>query len=647
MRIFGLWLTSLLLGSVVAQAQHPQPPLEAYGALPQIGSAEISPDGTKIAMIANFENGTRVLVSEVGGGVIQQIGVDEMKTRGLEFFDNDHVILRVSETTTTIGFRGEYEYSGAYAINIETLEDNQLISHVRDLFPAQRGLGTIVGRGENEGEVLMPAYIGARYTDPDQELLVAKLDSHIGYRYMRGEPDVKDWFVGEGGRVLARIRYNDLSNLYRVQWHLGNGAWKDIFSEESDVPPMRILGVTPDETGLIFIRSSDNVETVMKLSSEGEISGPLIPQNDRSIEAIFRDDNRKILGVQYAGLVPGYSFLDPELQDGYDGIAAQLPNATIYLDSWSDDRSRLLYHVFDPSLGDIWLVQDRKDNSLGVLSSLRPDIPVQANGYLMSIEYKASDGETIQAIVTVPPGYNPQTAEPHPALVLPHGGPASYDRFDFDWMAQYFANRGYIIIQPNFRGSSGFGRAFQRAGRGEWGGKMQDDITDGVEALAKAGMIDADRVCIAGASYGGYAALAGAAFTPDLYQCVIAIAPVSDLNRMLSDEQRDRGRDHWVVSYWEDVMAEGEPKRAKLDSISPANFANAFSAPVLLIHGDDDTVVPFDQSSIMERALRRAGKPVELVKLRGEDHWLSVAETRVQTLREMDRFIAEHLPVSE
>ncbi|MEL6827440.1 MAG: alpha/beta fold hydrolase, partial [Pseudomonadota bacterium] len=222
-----------------------------------------------------------------------------------------------------------------------------------------------------------------------------------------------------------------------------------------------------------------------------------------------------------------------------------------------------------------------------------------------------------------------------------------YDRFDFDWMAQYFANRGYAVVQPNFRGSTGSGRAFEDAGRGEWGGKMQHDITDGVKALVSAKMIDPDRICIVGASYGGYAALAGAVFTPELYKCAIAIAPVSDLNKMLKDEKKDHGRDHWVISYWEDIMAEGDARRAKLKSISPVNFAENVQAPVLLLHGDDDTVVPISQSTAMRRALDRADKDVELIKLKGEDHWLSVADTRMQTLEAMDAFIAEHLPIQE
>ncbi|MEM7460730.1 MAG: S9 family peptidase [Pseudomonadota bacterium] len=646
MRLIGLVLISLLFGSLTANAEYPQPPIEAYGAMPLISSAEISPDGTKVAAIANFGEQTRAIIFEIGVGVTQQIGIEESKARGIDFYDNSHVILRASETVSTFGFRGEYEYSGAFAINIDTLDVNQLMVRMRGLYPAQGGLGRIVGRADKDGSVLMPAYIGEPGTDPDLDLLVAKLGSNRASRYMRGTPDTIDWFVGEGGSVLARERYNNKTNKYLVQWRDGN-KWKSIFEEESEIPNIGLLGVAADESGLMFLQDEGRGEVLMKLTSTGEFEGPIIPDRNREIDRIYTDNNRKVLGVRYAGVLPDYEFLDPGLQDSFDKVVAKLPDATLYLDSWSDDRNQILYSVFDPTLGDVWLVHTRDEDELSMVADSRPNIPVEAVGYMMSIEYKATDGLTIQAILTVPPNYDPEATGALPAIILPHGGPASYDRFDFDWMAQYFANRGYAILQPNFRGSIGFGREFQDAGRGEWGGTMQSDITDGVNALAKAGMIDADRVCIAGASYGGYAALAGAVFTPELYKCVIAIAPVSDLNMMLSSEKKQRGRNHWVVSYWEDVMAEGDARRAKLRSISPANFAQNATAPILLLHGNDDTVVPYGQSTKMRRALRGAGKQVELIKLKGEDHWLSVASTRMQTLEEMDKFISQHLPISE
>lgn len=172
---------------------------------------------------------------------------------------------------------------------------------------------------------------------------------------------------------------------------------------------------------------------------------------------------------------------------------------------------------------------------------------------------------------------------------------------------------------------------------------MQDDVTDGVKALIAIGMADPDRICIVGASYGGYAALAGGAFTPELYACVAAIAPVTDLPRMLIDERRDRGRDHWVVAYWERVIGDLSEERDFLKEISPVNHAEAFEAPVLLIHGRDDTVVPMVQSRRMRNALRNADKSVELMELRGEDHWLSTSETRLETLRALEVFLARHL----
>lgn len=613
--------------------------------MPRVSDAEISPDGTKVATIVNMEDDTRIVVFSLVGDEPIQFGVEKIKARSVAFYDNDHVIFRASQTTKTYGFRGEYEFTGAFVMDLETLELDQLLGGTRNLFPAQSGLGKIIGRGENAGEVLMPAYTGGRGSDPSFDLLRVKLESPRGRRFVRGSNDTIDWFVGDKGNVLARERYDNGRNLYRVEAYQ-NKKWKTIHKIEDSILPMSIWGVMPDESGLVFVRvQNDGYDALMKLGLDGEVTGPILPPKDREIESIYTDNNRKILGIRYAGVEPDYAFLDDRLRKSYESVSESLPEATIFLDSWTDDHDKVLYHVFEASIGDVWLSHTVSTNKLAIVANRRPDIPSAALGPIYNIEYKARDELTIGAILTAPPDYVPGDSPPQPTIVLPHGGPASYDMFSFDWMAQFFANRGYVVFQPNFRGSTGFGDAFEYAGRGEWGAKMQDDITDGLNALVTAGYADPDRVCIVGASYGGYAALAGAVFTPELYQCVIAIAPVSDLNRMLTDEKRDHGRDHWVVSYWEDIMAEGDARHKKLRAISPVHFADQVQAPVLLLHGDDDTVVPYKQSTRMRSALRDADKQVELVKLKGEDHWLSVADTRIQTLKEMDRFIAEHLPV--
>jgi len=646
--IFPVFLIGLIGASAFAQPDRPG--LEAYGKLPLISSAEMSPDGSKIATIVNSDQGTRLVVFNPSGGVIKQIGIAKTKARGVSFYGNQHVVLTVSQTTRTLGFKGEYEFSGSFAISLDDDKIITLLKGTKGLFPAQSGLGDIVGRGSKPDEVLMPAYMRRDGTDPTFDLLRVSLKSGRGKRLRRGKNETIDWFADGNGNALVREDYDNARDTYEIK-HLVDGNWKTLFKDEdAPIPPLAISGVMPDNSGLVFVSVTDDedgFDELLKLGFDGEITGPLLAQPGKEIDRIYTDGERRVIGVRYSGVEPTYDFLDEKIAKAHKDVAAKLPRATLYLDSWSDDRSKLLYHMFEGSIGDVWLVVDADTGAMSVLVNNRGAISADQIATVSAIEYPARDGLSIPGILTSPPQVTLANNPNLPLIVLPHGGPSSYDKLDFDWMAQYFANRGYLVLQPNFRGSSGYGLAFLDAGRGEWGGKMQDDITDGIEALSNSGMVDKSRVCIVGASYGGYAALAGAAFTPDLYKCVIAIAPVSDLNKMLRDVKRDRGRHHWVLDYWEGLMADGDARKTKLESISPVNFVDNVTAPVLLLHGDDDTVVPYNQSTVMERALRRAGKPVELIKLKGEDHWLSVADTRLQTLREMDRFIAEHLPITE
>ena len=201
----------------------------------------------------------------------------------------------------------------------------------------------------------------------------------------------------------------------------------------------------------------------------------------------------------------------------------------------------------------------------------------------------------------------------------------------------------YLIVQPQFRGSDGFGRAHTLAGRGEWGKKMQDDLTDAVNFLSKRKMINPEKVCIAGISYGGYAALAGGAYTPDLYKCIVSINGVSHLKKMIENEKQDHGRRHSVVSYWEEVIAKGDTNKQFLKQISPYYSAASFKAPVLLMHGTRDEVVDIRQSKLMKNALKKASKDVTLIELKNETHNLEKQKTRTKALKEMVSFINKHI----
>jgi len=221
-----------------------------------------------------------------------------------------------------------------------------------------------------------------------------------------------------------------------------------------------------------------------------------------------------------------------------------------------------------------------------------------------------------------------------------HGGPAARDTIAFDWDTLALASRGYAVLQVNYRGSTGFGDVHYEAGHGQWGQKMQTDLSDGVRHLAKLGTIDPKRVAIYGASYGGYAALAGAAFDPDVYRCAISVAGVADLKEMLTFEKFDAGSSKASnVKYWQKQWGD-----VNLNSISPAKNVDKIKIPILLVHGKNDTVVSVRQSRLMNEALKKAGKPVTYIEFDKEDHWQSLASARLEMITAIMDFLNKHNP---
>jgi dipeptidyl aminopeptidase/acylaminoacyl peptidase len=228
-------------------------------------------------------------------------------------------------------------------------------------------------------------------------------------------------------------------------------------------------------------------------------------------------------------------------------------------------------------------------------------------------------------------------------VVLPHGGPELSDTAEFDWWSQALADQGYAVLRPNYRGSS-LSVHFVEAGYGQFGRKMQTDLSDGVRYLVKEGVVDPAKVCIDGGSYGGYAALAGVTLDPGVYRCAISVAGISDLAQMLKWEGRG-GMDARVETrYWSRFWGVSGASDSALDAISPIKHISAANVPVLLIHGRDDTVVPFEQSQLMYDALKKNHGDVELVTLKQEDHWLSRGETRLQMLQATVDFLRAHNP---
>lgn len=612
--------------------------IEDYGSLPNVFGLSVSPSGNKFSYITHTDKGDYFVVVERGKGIVFSANASNVKGWNTLFPSEKHAILLASDTNRSAYVIGKWENSAAISVTVETGKLVTLLSGSPDLHPAQTGLGEIVGRLHDTDFVFMPAFIKERGYSTTYGLMKADLNTGRATTVARGTDDAIDYFVNSHGVIIAREEFDEVADEHRI-FAGANGDLTKIYQKNAVLPELSVVGVLADGTGLLVAgeKGHDAFASVRTLGFDGRLSEPMFEKPGAEIARVLTDIQRVVIGVEYSGMYPSYRFFDETLTRDMAGLASLFPDDAVRYIGAADDGKMLAVEIAGGSVTPSYFLFDRTTRGLAKLGQQYKTIVDADINPVTPIEYKARDGRTIPSVLTYPRGKT--LGDKLPLIVMPHGGPAAYDAVGFDWMAQYFASRGYLVFQPNFRGSDGFGREHREAGYGEWGRKMQDDVTDGAELLIRKGWADPNRTCIIGGSYGGYAALAGGAYTPDLYKCVAAIAPVSDLNFMLSETRREAGSASAEYTWWTKLIGSQKDDKAKIEAISPVNAAANFKAPVLLIHGNDDTVVPFEHSARMESALKKAGKPVTLVKLQDGDHWLSKSDVRLQTLRELDKFV--------
>ncbi|UTF61108.1 S9 family peptidase [Gilvimarinus sp. DA14] len=622
--------------------------VSAYGVLPQTQQMRVSPDGSLLAFRkVTAEKDLVVVYSLKENKLVTGVNVGDIDPGYLYFLDDEHLVLVASENMRLAGYRGRHDISSAFVLNVSNGELDQLLRPGDVIAKGQTGLGSIVGTSDNNKYLYMPAYVAESKADrsPDYSLMRVNLESPRRPRQIvKGEPDTRDYFMDGQGNLLAEEIYDNGTNLHEIDVPDGDGGWKTIFSRETALYDYSMMAVTADLKSLVFLDTDESTgrEGYFTMSlADGSISQEPIGRSDADVAGLLTDINRIAYGVIYSGFKPSYQMFDPAHQARVDSITEQFPDQHLTLTDWSPDWKRLVFMVQGgASAGTYYLSSEGK--KLRYLSSAYGEISDAMVNPTVLHTYKARDGLSIPTILTLPSS-RAENPRKMPAVIMPHGGPAAYDSLSFDWMAQALAARGYLVVQPQFRGSVGFGLDHYMAGQGEWGRKMQDDITDAVEYFGNGGLLDPEHVCIVGASYGGYAALAGAAYTPELYSCAVSINGVTDLEGLLDDRRSSGGDDHWVVEYFERSMVKGEYTEDDLKAISPLFAADKVKAPVLLIHGENDKVVPIEQSEDMHDELKDAGKESTFIELDNESHYLQYSKTRQQTLKAILEFVDPYL----
>ena len=623
------FVSGLLIGTFCAGASHATPlPVQAFFSPPASHGAEISQSGKYVALIEHSDGRDVVDVVDVGSRrkTIAYAPRDGRRIDTVRWKGDDRIVVAVAAAGRAAPAAGDDE----------------------DAAPLRAG-ETLIAVDRDGGKAVTLDPVAAGAAKPQRLRLADALNrdpGHVLLASANGKGALSLWKVdihsgsSEAVRAGEEVHQDFAPGALVVRYDHKGPASDDDFD---------VLGPVEGEGHKAYVvlepRSPADGDTASLRIYDFDhktLSDPVwktLPYDVSDI--VYHEGDRALAGVCYTADTYVCDFKDEKLQADYGKARAVFGGkAGLTPLSMSDDGRFWLFGVRAPTDPGAYYVFDRQSGAISLVANRHPDLTPDRLAPMEAFKYRARDGLMIPAYLTRPPGA--PAGKPLPLIVMPHGGPEARDSLDFDIWAEFFATRGYLVLQPNFRGSAGYGHKYAEAGYHQWGGKMDDDITDGVQQLIKSGQADKSRICIFGASFGGYAALYGGARTPELYKCVASFAGVADLNALVNWEHATKGHEG---RYRYAVSSIGDPSKdgARLTTASPVTYASAYKPPVLLIHGADDQSVPVAQSKLMQAALAKAGKDVRLVVYPHEGHTDWTPTDEQAALTEIAAFIESHI----
>lgn len=604
----------------------PEIPLEDFFKNAEISSFQISPDGKHYSYRAPWESRMNIFVKEVGSD--EAVRITEQTDRDISgyFWANDNRIVYLKDDNGDENF---------YLVAVDADGSN--------LKPLTKMEGTrtqIIDDLEEDSDHMI---VGLNKRNPEV-FDPYRINVNTGEMKMLAENpgNITGWMTDHDGKLRVAMT--------------SDGVSTSVLYRENEAEAFEtILTTNFKETMSPQFFTFDN-KKLYASSNLGRDKAAIVifdPATGEEEEILFEDShydvtglnysrlNKKLIAASYTGVKQEYHFFDEEYKAIYADLTAQFPGMEVYMVSSNDAEDKFILRTYgDKSLGDYHLY-DRATKEVSHIANPSPWIDENQMASMEPITYESRDGLTIHGYLTLPAGLDRMTAKDLPLVVNPHGGPWARDNWGFNPEVQFLANRGYAVLQMNFRGSVGYGRAFWEASFGEWGLKMQDDITDGVNYMIAEGIADKDRVAIYGASYGGYATLAGMAFTPDVYACGIDYVGVSNLFSFMNT----------IPPYWEPykkMMYEmvGDPGTAdstRLRATSPVFHADKITSPLYIAQGAQDPRVNKDESDQMVEAMRARGVEVEYLVKDNEGHGFRNEENRFEFYAAMEEFLAKHL----
>ncbi|MBX9665508.1 prolyl oligopeptidase family serine peptidase [Novosphingobium sp.] len=614
-------------------------PTTVLGKLPFISGPKLSPDGLHLAAFVTVANRTVVGIFDLATGSNKLLNAGEkLDMRWFRWAGNDRLLVSIGKMVPWFGEDALQTRLVVHQISTDTM---------RFIGGKEEGLdGDDILWVDPEGKSILLSYQKTIYDYPSVSSI--DLANNRSKTVVTPRADLWDWYADEKGVVRAGLIFSD-------------NTWKMIYREKDGDSFRTVMkaDIKDREAGCIFYRiyqATDEGYCIMRNDTTGRDAlyrynfatrqrGNLVFEvpdvNVDDFDTKF--DSPELLAAWYTDNRPRAHWFDPgiaEIQLNIDkAVTSAMGDRSAEIVSYSRDRSRMLVHVGGSGDPGRYYVFDLSDSTMKLFAQSNEKLKPAQLVTTTYTRYKARDGLELPAYITMPPG---RAAKNLPLVILPHGGPYDVrDEGTYDAEVQFLANRGYVVLQPQYRGSGGYGEAFDNKGAGQWGRAMQDDLDDGMDWLAKQGTIDSKRVCIIGSSYGGYAAMWGAIRNPERYRCAASFAGVSDLKRQLKYSNKffrsQRYKDDWRRT------VQGEDT-FDLATVSPLLTVDKLQVPLLLVHGDDDQRVPYKQSKLMADALTKAGKNFEFITLKGEGHGFSSDANMQLWLDKLDAFLAKYNP---
>lgn len=614
--------------------------LEYFFKNPEFAGFELSPNGKELAAMVNLNGRMNLAVIDLKTREARAVtNITKQDVSGFMWANNERLLFFMDKDGS--------ESFGIFAVNTDGSMPRTLVEP----------LASVISSG-GRSKLRIVRVLDVLEDEPDW-VLVSSNEKHAAYPdvfrmniingktrlVVRNPGTITSWFTDWDGNVMGATYQDGLEVGFMLLKDPEQDEWETITRTRFDSPSFMPAGITGDgKTGYVSSNLTPEGEArdksaIYEYNFETKTFGKLVYEHPvvDCCSLIQNKKMRDMIGISYMVGEPEIVYLDEAWKSTMDAIDQVLPDTINRLISLDDAETIGVIAASSSTQPSKYYLFDFANRRLEWMADSRPWVESSKMSEVKPYSFQARDGTQLHGYLTVPADSDGKNL---PLIVNPHGGPWARDGWGYNPELQFLANRGYAVIQVNFRGSVGFGMDHLRSSWKQWGQAMQNDVTDAVQWAIDQGIADADRVCIYGASYGGYATMAGLTFTPELYKCGINYVGVTDIPLLFETTP-----DAWAASEEQLKIMVGDPDKEEefLEQYSPANHADKIQAAVFMAYGEKDPRVSIKHAKVMEKAMKKSGVDYELMVKRDEGHGFRKEENRYDFYGKMDKFLAEHL----